>query len=485
MDKAFTVLIAEDELLVRTGLTSAIDWEKHNMKVVAQAGDGLSAWNAYCRYKPDILLTDLRMPEMDGLQLIQRIREEDDHCAVIVITCLEDFDALRSALRMNVSDYFIKTTMRLAEIEKTLEKVKTQVGTPRKADDETGRSNRKHDLLEKWIFNRNLDPKDFREQWDDAWAVHYPLALTWVHCESRRGFNTPLLNALAGVLSDVFHHPEIFPVPGDRFILLSEENGEPLEQICLRARNYMANSLNIQLKTVSMQGVRLENLPVKAKELMDITENGMICDSPALVVDADGRIMDSEYLRDLAAVQRFAALIPDGPRFQKCMHALYALSNCSKGEEMRAWMNQLEMNLNGETDTSFTGGIHARLNRLAASLAKDDTADRRRLYPAVQYVLSHLAENNMSLGIVSDAAHLHQQTFSLILKRVADMTYTDFLLRLRLWKAKELLMNEKHSLQQIAEESGFADIGYFCRLFKRETGATPGEWRKRGSEAFV
>ena len=85
----YTVLIAEDELLVRIGISSCVPWEQMGMRIVAETAAGASAWQAFLRYHPDIVIADIRMPQIDGLELLRRIRTEDRDCAVIIVTNVE------------------------------------------------------------------------------------------------------------------------------------------------------------------------------------------------------------------------------------------------------------------------------------------------------------------------------------------------------------------------------------------------------------
>ena len=85
----YRVVIVEDEMLVRIGLKNSVDWSKYKMKVVADFSDGQTAWE-YCRKeKPDILITDIRMPRMDGMELISHIRQQNQTTRIVVLSCLE------------------------------------------------------------------------------------------------------------------------------------------------------------------------------------------------------------------------------------------------------------------------------------------------------------------------------------------------------------------------------------------------------------
>lgn len=94
----YQVLFAEDELLVRLGLQNSIDWKAYDMELAAQADNGLQAYELFQKVRPDVVITDIRMEGMDGCELIEKIREQDKDCAIIVISCLDNFEILRKMI---------------------------------------------------------------------------------------------------------------------------------------------------------------------------------------------------------------------------------------------------------------------------------------------------------------------------------------------------------------------------------------------------
>ena len=81
------ILIVEDEVLVRCGLRSMVNWEKLRLDVIGDAANGKEALEIYEKEKPDIVMTDIKMPVMDGLELIEKIREQDQSTRIVLLTC--------------------------------------------------------------------------------------------------------------------------------------------------------------------------------------------------------------------------------------------------------------------------------------------------------------------------------------------------------------------------------------------------------------
>ena len=104
----FKVLVVEDEEMIRTGIVLAVDWASLDCTVVAQASNGLEGLEAARQYAPDLIITDLKMPQMDGLEMVRRLREEGCAASVIILTAYDTFSFAQSALRLGAVDYLLK-----------------------------------------------------------------------------------------------------------------------------------------------------------------------------------------------------------------------------------------------------------------------------------------------------------------------------------------------------------------------------------------
>ena len=119
----YTVLIVEDEILVSVGLRNMIDWSDVNMQVIGEAQNGKQGLQMYYEYKPDIILTDLKMPVMDGMEMIEQIRRHDTTTKIIVLSCHEEFELVRQAFKMGISEYILKVEILPEELKKILQRV--------------------------------------------------------------------------------------------------------------------------------------------------------------------------------------------------------------------------------------------------------------------------------------------------------------------------------------------------------------------------
>ncbi len=102
------ILVVEDEEMIRKGITLAVDWASLNCMVVGEAANGEEALEAVERYRPTLIITDLKMPRMDGLQMLEALRARGDNVWVIILTAYDSFAYAQSAIKLGAVDFLLK-----------------------------------------------------------------------------------------------------------------------------------------------------------------------------------------------------------------------------------------------------------------------------------------------------------------------------------------------------------------------------------------
>lgn len=125
-DSPLKVLIVDDEQLVRKGLRMTVDWGRHGMAVVGDAPNGILGWEKVVNHEPDIVITDIVMPEMDGIELAHKIRHRYPYVKVLFLSCHRDFAYAQQGIQLGVSDYIVKTSMGDEEMERCLDKIRRE-----------------------------------------------------------------------------------------------------------------------------------------------------------------------------------------------------------------------------------------------------------------------------------------------------------------------------------------------------------------------
>ena len=121
------ILIVDDELLVRIGIKSCAEWDKYGMEVIGEASDGEEALQLIRRLHPDVILLDIKMPNMDGIELMKRLKEEKTECKVVILSGFDDLYHVREAMKLGASDYLHKPCMNGKDVLEALLNVKKQL----------------------------------------------------------------------------------------------------------------------------------------------------------------------------------------------------------------------------------------------------------------------------------------------------------------------------------------------------------------------
>ena len=157
-----TALIAEDEMLVRMGISSSVPWSELNIAVVGEARDGQEAWELYQKYRPDIVILDLLMPKMNGIELLERIRRADPRCAAIVVTSVDQSETLDRIRGLGISAILHKMTMKRDDINEAVRKVCDALRPAR--SDSSPSAMREKQAWEDFLFGSAPDDSSFEAQ---------------------------------------------------------------------------------------------------------------------------------------------------------------------------------------------------------------------------------------------------------------------------------------------------------------------------------
>lgn len=160
------VLIVDDEQLVRKGLRMTIDWEQHQMIVCDDASNGSIGWQKFLEHRPHLVITDIVMPEMSGIELAQNIRKVSPDTSILFLSCHRDFNYAKLGIQLNVHDYIVKTDMDDDHINASLnlvyqkhkETMEKHREAPKPAAEQPDRTK---ECLHEWLGRKSYPAKEF------------------------------------------------------------------------------------------------------------------------------------------------------------------------------------------------------------------------------------------------------------------------------------------------------------------------------------
>ena len=183
----YSILIIDDEPIVKIALRSILPWEEHGFSICGTASNGLEAMSLIEKHQPDVIITDLKMPEMDGLELIRTLKEKNYPGEILVLSNYEDFDSVRSALLLGAADYLLKIKISpdtlLACLNKTTEKLQEKADRKVPVPAETVSENRTRLLLSFFEGETSLSSFTGQNAGTDLRFMQEPCAVCYVTFE--------------------------------------------------------------------------------------------------------------------------------------------------------------------------------------------------------------------------------------------------------------------------------------------------------------
>jgi YesN/AraC family two-component response regulator len=148
------VILVDDEYIVRKGLIATIDWQKYNMVVAGEAANGQKGWELFLENKPAVVITDIVMPEMTGIDLARKIKEEAPDTKILLLSCHRDFEYAQEGIRLGASGYILKTAFQDEEFEEYLKRFADEID---KAEEEVPAEEAAHEEFYEWKFKVTVD----------------------------------------------------------------------------------------------------------------------------------------------------------------------------------------------------------------------------------------------------------------------------------------------------------------------------------------
>jgi len=483
----YTVLIAEDELLVRMGIASSVPWMQMGMHVVAETADGASAWEAFQKFQPDIVIADIRMPKMNGLELLRKIREVDSDCEVIIVTNVEHGPTLEEARRLGITDVLIKAAMKRDDITAAVLKARASLPAER------GSRVLPEDNAELWweyISHPKMDSQSFRAKYERENAAFFqPKGFAVMHiCPSERishRLKASLCSLFVHRLGNASDYCMIERSSGCIVLAKNDCDTERIESMLTDLSNYVHDNFGERIRfAICSETMDLEELRSAINSALRLIRMDEFFDRSVLRLCRKGFPVFAELTEEANELRRYVLLSRQGKLLSQCADEIEMLpemlaADCAGAMENGRWiLAQLSVKMDF---TGVYGMVQALVNAVKEAIDTAQAEMRPEILVAMQYIEDHIAEA-LSIRHVSEVVGYHPAYFSNLFKHELGISYSDFLTLLRIQRAKKLLICNEYTLQEIAKQCGFSDLSYFSLKFKRVVGMTPSQWRAKTCE---
>lgn len=527
----YRLIIADDDVIIRRGLSKNIDWEHNGFVLSGTAGTGEEALMLAESQKPDIVITDIRMPRMDGLELTERLLDKYPELKVILMTSYEEFEFAQKALKLKVFDYILKPfengalldTVNRAAAEYRREK------TVRKQIFDSMPMLRQ--LFWEHLISGRIEEKELATESEflgiDLHAAHYAACVIKIddyHSpKNRNRFGQEMLKFCVGNIIEEMtaHLNDCYAVhyDGEEIVIITGSNDEPadlvqelyalMEEIRKNVETFLKTTITVGVGPVYERPLSLHRSYAEAIEVLEyrhITGTNQVLivkdvDLQPKVETLSLQGWEKELLVKVKLGMEEPALSIINRLEQEVLnrklvplqqlHIIGTEIALLLYREFWEWIHtpQMEQRFGGFTHFCANLQIMTTSKEIFATIrdftieliaeicARRDSHQKQLLNKACQYVESSYGREDLSLQDVADHVKVSPGYMSAIFKKVGNTSFSEYLLKTRMNMALNLMSKEDCKAYEIAYKVGFSNPQYFSVCFKKFTGFSPSDYR--------
>lgn len=533
----YSVFLVEDEIVIRDGLKVSFPWEQYGFAYVGDAADGEVALPLIRQSKPDVLITDIRMPFMDGISLSKMIKKELPNTRIIIISGFDDFSYAQEAISIGVDNYILKpiTKDKLGEV---MTDAKNKLDKENERDQYLEQFKAESQEYEQFarvrFFNQlvsgTMSVSEVYEKSEELGlsldTTHYNLVL--LDFKPMTGVATaPVYSKHMARLSDqlmqylkccpeyiVFHwsmDTYAIIVKGDESTIhaYTENLIDNIERRCMvyddEIHWYLSESGVITRFSEFAKACQQANKRLSCRYMNP--EGHVFTDQDIEAMKAYGE--DSATTID----QRLVMLFLENAEESEIEGFLDNIVNIQTKKALNSsiFCKYFAMTmymcvcdylkkLGAEPDKTLGADIRTKLEAVtcdsilplvsqmfaaAISKRKNEVGEQSRtqLSAAIKYVDEHYCESTLSLNEVAKEVNISPSYLSAMFSRENKTTFVEYITSKRMEHAKDMLLNTKEKAQTISEKVGYKDPHYFSYIFKKTYGLSPKEYRTKGQGA--
>ena len=526
------ILIVDDEEMTREGIIKRIPWDSIGISTIEKADDGVNALKIMSDFQPDIVLTDVRMPRMDGVELSYQIREILPDCKIIFMSGYSDKEYLKSAIKLKAIDY-VEKPINIKELKSVIEKAVDLCKQEQKKKQQEHVINSGIQASAPIIKNEIALQLTYRHC--DTASVIENIRALGLDIQNNDCFNTILVKipsveeieslrlvSLKSLISDALENTSFsFGIHG---ILGFKEDGYFIIHLYSRASDcYLLTSERLN----SFCAILLDNIKEYNRFFISIgaRANGIenIYHSYDTAVIAMQRSFFKEYNSIQPFVERnvppytfssnlldtFENILLNGSKenavffvlslsselrrydntlvvtikdfFFKLSQVLLKVSTQNHVDTFRGFISEnfmwefiLRTNTLTELEKFLTGKIDS-----FHTLLKEETENRGTVKETIKYIQKHYQDEALSINSISEFINLSQTYICSLFKEETGKTINQYITEYRIEKSKQLLKDVRLRVSEVSSAVGYTDANYFTKLFRKVTGFTPSEYREK------
>lgn len=506
------LLIVDDERNIRAGLKSMIDREFAGAYTFYFAADGEEALQVLEQTEVDLIITDIRMPIMDGITLIQRLQERECRSDVVILSGHDDFQYAKAAIRYDVKEYLLKPIVR-DELFRVLRRLEDEWQRKNEAADELRntialKAEFAITQLQNVLMHERYSAQEIRGLLERAalcWMDEgFQVAIVRMNSGSRAAERTEFMQRIDKIVSyDNERHCIRFYDREERLVIIMGSQ-YPIERLSTYMKEHPACGFQVG---ASERMTRMEAVRHGYRQAVAAVAYSVLQTSPDVIRAEEFADKSKSYklpVEDIQKISNLLGLDREADIKRLLQHVLDIKTiiryDISYLEGISHLLNEhvfdkvfqvygegsLEiLKLHRTVGDIYNAPFHDYYYSVQSLLlllndyvrqVRSVYNDRSEIGRAISYIQEHYHED-LNMAMVSNHVSLNYSYFSQAFKDHTGETFVAYLRKLRLQKAKELLLTSDMKVYEISSSVGFENVKHFTRVFKEVEGVSPLEYR--------
>lgn len=498
----YKLLIVDDEDFEREGMAQLIDWSGQEIDMVGTAWNGLDAFRKIEMLRPDMILTDIKMPVMDGIELIQKVRETYPNIEFAVLSGYGEYEYTSRAMEQGVKHYILKPCDEDKVIE-VMGKVKKDIDVKRaQIRREEEYKKRMMPRAQQQLFRNLLLDREkenggriFPDFENDG---EIPQNIRLLVFRSGESFDGLEEFVLGNMLEELLEAQKMMVyastvVRNDAVILIPDTWPEKLVPIVRRIRKEFMKIRKEPVRTALSGSGDVDNLASLYRQTEELFRMGEELKNEVLLHYGmfEGKKQDADLLIDFAVVgktQDYAELLQALQvtflRMQQRNFSLLEKRNLMSLVLRLLYKESFAYEGDLSVEESGQGLMVAAARQIYSHSGKkdDDSKESLRYRQILEEIYRHFQDQKLCLHyLATDILYMNEDYLGRFFQKMGGKKFTKFLLDARIFAAEQLMCLESDVMvYQVSEMVGYASDGqYFSKIFKKSTGLTPSEYREK------
>ncbi len=532
----YQILLVDDEEEVRKGIIRKINWEQLGFSVVGDAENGKDALEKIEQLEPNVVLTDIRMPYMDGLALAEKIRQKYPSIKILIFSGFDDFEYAQQAIKLNVTEYILKP-VNVEELTEILTRVHhnldEEIEQRRDVDllresyrsslpiiremflNEMVRDHISEEIIRKRLEKYHVDilgakkwlaaifdveqgqameqhPLKLHQEWElipisvkklvEEQLIGYyrfasfntPAGITIIAAVDEHNTQTDFITLLEDICKVVKRVLEVEVTVG------IGNSSQTLERIGVSYQSAI-DALGYKAIVGSGKTIYINDMEPVSRGKLEFDsrdESGLISaikfGSRESIAQTVGKIMGKMDDAKVHVRQYQAYLLSIVNSVTRLMQQ-HDLNLAQMFDSQENYLDMLSGNQRREEFARWLVNICCKMNDTLKQ--ERDNTKKKVILEATQYIQEHYQNPELSVEMICRQLHMSPAYFSTMFKKETGQTYINYLTEVRLNHAVELLKNTEDKTYVIAQKVGYQEQNYFSYVFKKKFGISPSKYR--------